>query len=73
MNMIDMYLKINMCERDENNNVFFISENERKHIGKITGYKIEDGVLDVNIVANQNINFIKLMATITKDGVEFEK
>ena len=51
MNLIDLYLKMNSCERDKEDNIYFISpsSNEKKVIGKLEGYDIKDGVFNLYI------------------------
>lgn len=51
MHLIDLYLKMNACERDSENNIFFISPstNEKKIIGVLEGFDIQNGVFKVYI------------------------
>ena len=51
MNLIDLYLKMNSCERDSKNNIYFISPltNEKKIIGVLEGHDVQDGVFKVYI------------------------
>jgi len=74
MNMIDMYLKMNSCERDKDNNVFLIDQldnTKRELLGTIKRTSIEKGVL--NIVINYKkrvspLSFIKINVDLEKDG-----
>ena len=69
MNMIDMYLKINSCERDRNDNIYQISEtNEKVLLGKIKDYRINTntGKLVLHIDKFQeSVSFLQILTIET--------
>lgn len=68
MNMIDIYLKMNMCVRDKDNNIYIVESNDNKKlIGKIKDYKIKDGVLDIVISPKEPIQFLQIKVSLDKD------
>jgi len=69
MNMIDMYLAMNSCERD-GNDVYFVDPMDnsvREHIAIIKKTEIVDGTLNINMTMLKSIEFIKF--NITLDNV----
>ena len=71
-NMIDMWLSMNSCVRDKNDDIYFVDGGKPQYLGTLDGYSIKDGVLNINVRAKQSIDFINVNVTITKDGVEVE-
>ena len=65
MNLIDLYLKMNSCERDTDNNIYFISPstNEKKVIGVLEGYDVQEGTFKVYIKKfKENTKFLNLIS-----------
>lgn len=61
MNMIDMYLAMNSCER-VGDDVYFVDpmdNSNRQHIAIITKSNIEEGTLNINMKMLRSIQFIK--------------
>lgn len=73
-NMIDMYLAMNMCERDENNSIYYVGGTTRQYLGKYVSHKIEDGNLTINfnLKLGKAVSFLNINAIATADGVVFE-
>ena len=73
-NMIDMYLSMNSCVRNKNDDIFLVDVfGKQQYVGKLTGHRVEGSTLHIDVTAKQSINFINFKFTVTKDGVEFEK
>ena len=72
-NMIDIYLSMNSCVRDKNDNVFYIELGEEPQLlGQLTGHYIKNGILNIDITAKQNVDFLTINVTITKDNIKVE-
>jgi len=65
---------MNQCKRDEMDGIYYVGGKKPLYLGQYTGHKITDGTLDIGITLKpeQDISFINIKATITKDGVEVE-
>lgn len=73
MNMVDMYLSMNSCERDKNNNVFLIDQfdnTKRKLLGTIKRTSVEKGVLNIVIDYKLELplSFIQINVDLEKNG-----
>lgn len=73
MNMVDLYLSMNSCERDKNNNVFLIDQfdnTKRKLLGTIKRTSVEKGVLNIVIDYKLELplSFIQINVDLEKNG-----
>lgn len=71
--MVDMYLSMNSCERDKNNNVFLIDQfdsTKRKLLGTIKRTSVEKGVLNIVIDYKLELplSFIQINVDLEKNG-----
>lgn len=68
LNMIDIYFKMNSCERDSLNNVYYVdmSKGKREEVGRIQGYKVKDGTLFIDFVSYKLISFINVTVNVSK-------
>lgn len=74
-NMIDIYLSMNSCVRDKNDNVFYIEMNKKPQLlGKLTGHSVKGSTLNIEITTKlkQSIDFISINVSVTKDCVKVE-
>lgn len=76
MNMVDMYLKMNSCERDKNNKVYFVDpvdNSKREFIGILDKVDLKDGTLYINVIkkVEKPIKFIQI--NINMDDIKVEK
>lgn len=65
MNMLDMYLKMNSCQRDKDNNVYFVDplDNSKKElVGELSKYYVRDGTLYIDIIkkVERPLEFIQI-------------
>jgi len=59
MNMIDMYLSMNSCSRDDKNNLYLIKDEGKKTlIGKIQEINMDNGELNMKISTKYNLKFV---------------
>jgi len=59
MNMIDMYLSMNSCSRDDKNNLYLIKDEGKKTlIGKIHNINMDNGELNMKISTKYNLKFV---------------
>lgn len=72
MNMIDMWLDMNQCKRDDKDGIYYVGGKKPLYLGQYTGHKIEGSTLNIEITLRpeQDISFINITATVTKDGVK---
>tara|TARA_R100000951_G_scaffold29349_1_gene25432 strand:+ start:262 stop:480 length:219 start_codon:yes stop_codon:yes gene_type:complete len=72
--MIDMWLDMNQCKRDEHNGIYYVGGKKPLYLGQYTGHRIEDGTLhiDITVRPEADLSFINIKATVTKDGVKIE-
>jgi hypothetical protein len=69
MNMVDMYLKMNSCERDRDNNIYFVDpmdNSKRDLIGMLKEVDIKNGVLNITYKADSPISFIRVRVRMEK-------
>lgn len=69
MNMVDLYLQMNSCERDGQNNVYFVdpTDNTKKeHVGKLIDWSMKGNEVNIKFKSNKDLKFIKLDFEIEK-------
>jgi hypothetical protein len=74
MNMIDMWLDMNQCKRDDLDGIYYVGGKKPLYLGQLSGHKIEGSTLHVDITVRPevDISFINIKCTVTKNGVEVE-
>lgn len=72
MNMIDMYLAMNSCERS-GDDVYFVDpmdNTKREHIAVIKKTEIKDGVLNIHMNYLKSIDFITFNIVVENADVQ---
>ena len=67
MNIVDLYLSMVMCHRDNKDNIYFKAEdNSVKLIGVIKEHKIENNrlIIDIKSEPNVNIQFLDIQINL---------
>jgi len=68
MNMIDMYLSMNSCSRDEDDNLYLIKDEGKKTlIGKIHSVEMDEGDLTMKISSKYNLKFVTFNVEIENE------
>lgn len=71
--MIDIWLSMNSCIRDKEDNIFFIELNkEPKLLGRLKGHTIKNHTIHIDVQVNNPINFINVKVNVDWDGVTVE-
>jgi len=68
MNMIDMYLSMNSCSRDKDDNLYLIKDEGKKTlIGKIDSIEMNEGELNMKISSKYNLKFVTFNVEIENE------
>lgn len=70
INMIDIYLKMNSCERDSSNNVYYVdlSQGKREKIGRLKSAKMDkNGQLNIDFVSDKDIKFVNISTVVSRE------
>ena len=70
INMIDIYLRMNSCERDESNNVYYVdlSKSKKEKIGRLKTAKMDkNGTLNIEFISDKDIKFINVSTVISRE------
>ena len=70
INMIDIYLRMNSCERDDANNVYFVdlSKSKKEKIGRLKQAQMDkNGTLNIEFISDKDIKFINVSTVISRE------
>lgn len=68
--MIDIYLRMNSCERDSANNVYYVdlSKSKKEKIGRLKEAKMDkNGTLNIEFISDKDIKFINVSTVISRE------